>query len=156
VNIVSTGFNYRMNKVQLAVGLTQLAKVPQIRSRRQTCMTKMDELLAAMHGIIRPSGHGPNHGSHLYAVRLDTGKVPFSTADLRNHLKETYQIGTVVHYPVVWSWDAFKEIEHDKAGCPEAEKACNQIFSLPIFPDTSDDDLEYIAWSIQQSLSTLT
>ena len=155
VNIVTTGFNYRMNKVQLAVGLTQLDKAREIISRRQERMLKMDALLAEVDVIIRPGGHGPDHGSHLYAVRLDTDKVSFATADLLDHLKETLQVGTVVHYPAVWSWEAFKEIPHDRTGCPEAEKACGQIFSLPIFTDTPDDDLEYVAWAIQESTRAL-
>lgn len=155
LRVVTHGFNYRMTKVQCAVGLTQLAKARRIVSQRQERMLRMNELLAGIDEIIRPAGHGPEHGSHLYVVRLDTNKVSFGTDELRNQLKETYQVGTGTHYPVVWNWEAFSQIDHDKSDCPLAEKICEQVFSLPIFPDTPVEDLEYMARAIKESIAAL-
>ena len=153
--VVSIGFNYRMTKVQCAVGLTQLAKADRIIAARQQRMVRMNELLADVEDIIRPPGHGPGHGSHLYVARLDTDKVKFTTTELQTRLKEMYQIGTTKHYPVVWSWEVFAEIDHDKSNCPLAEKAGQQVFSLPIFPDTPFEDLDYMAWALKESLAAL-
>jgi dTDP-4-amino-4,6-dideoxygalactose transaminase len=153
--VVTIGFNYRMNKAQYAVGLTQLAKAERIVSARQERMARMDEVLAGVGEIIRPAGHGAGHGSHLYAVRLDTDKVKFGADALQKHLKEVYQVGTVKHYPAVWSWEAFGEIDHDKSDCAIAAKACEQVFSLPIFPDTTFEDLEYVGWAIKESIAAL-
>lgn len=153
--VVTIGFNYRMNKVQYAVGLTQLAKADRVISARQERMVRMGDLLEGVEEIIRPAGHGRGHGSHLYVVRLDTGKVKFTTAELQAHLEQTYQIGTAKHYPAVWTWEAFSEIDHDMSDCPIGEKACQQVFSLPIFADTSFDDLEYVAWAMKESIATL-
>ena len=155
LRVASVGFNYRMSKPQCAVGVTQLAKAGRIIAERQKRMVKMNELLKAVDEIIRPTGHGPGHGSHLYIARLDTDKVDFSTDKLRSHLKETYQVGTANQYPVVWSWEAFDGLDYDKTDCEIAEKACSQIISLPIFPNTSDDDLEYIAWALKESITAL-
>ena len=43
----------------------------------------------------------------------------------------------------------------DCDGCPIAAKACEQVLSLPVFPHTTEDDLEYIAWSLRESISDL-
>lgn len=152
LRVVTVGFNYRMTKAQCAVGITQLAKAGRIISERQKRMMKMNELLEDIEEIIRPAGHGPEHGSHLYVARLDTDKVEFKTNKLQSHLKEKYKIGTAKHYPTVWTWEAFKDLAYDKSNCPVAEKACQQVFSLPIFPDTPFDDLEYISWAIKESI----
>jgi len=154
LRVVTVGFNYRMTKVQCAVGITQLAKAPRIIFERQKRMEKMNQLLEDIEEIIRPTGHGPGHGSHLYVIRLDTDKVKFATSEFQKHLKEKYQIATGKHYPIVWSWEAFRELSYDSTECSIAEKICQQVFSLPIFPDTSFDDLEYIAWAIKESIST--
>ena len=155
LRVVTVGFNYRMTKVQCAVGITQLAKADRIISERQKRMIRMDQLLEEIEEVIRPYGHGEKHGSHLYVVRLDTDKVGFTTEALCKHLKETYQLGTAKHYPVAWSWEAFAEVDYDTSDCPIAEKICQQVFSLPIFPDTPFDDLEYMAWAIKESITAL-
>jgi len=155
LRVVTVGFNYRMTKVQCAVGLTQLARADKIIRARQERMVRMNKFLEGVEEIIKPSGHGPGHGSHLYALRLDTDKVSFATEELRAHLLEIYKVGTGKHYPAVWSWEAFSEIEHDKSDCSETEKACRQVFSLPIFPVTPFEDLKYISWAIKESIAAL-
>ena len=102
-----------------------------------------------------PAGHGPGHGSHLYVLRLDTDKVRFTTAEFVKQLKEKYRIGTAKHYAAVWSWDAFSDLGYSEtaADCPLAAKACAQVLSLPVFPRTSEEDCEYLAWAIKQALT---
>jgi dTDP-4-amino-4,6-dideoxygalactose transaminase len=111
--------------------------------------------LAGTPGIILPAGHGPGHGSHLHVVRLDTDTVRCSTPQFTAHLKAQYRVGTATHYPPVWSWEAFQELGYDGEGCPVAAKVCSQVFSTPVFPKTTDEDLEYVAWAIRQSLAEL-
>jgi dTDP-4-amino-4,6-dideoxygalactose transaminase len=153
--VASIGFNYRMNKVQYAVGLTQLAKVDRVIEARRTRMTKLNELLAGVEEFILPAGHGPEHGSHLHVVRLDTDRVEFSTAEFLGHLKSQYKVGTAKHYPAVWSWEAFQDLGYNGDGCPVAAKACEQVFSTPVFPSSTDNELEYVAWAMQQTLVDL-
>ncbi|MHB0939858.1 MAG: DegT/DnrJ/EryC1/StrS family aminotransferase [Armatimonadota bacterium] len=155
VRVASIGFNYRMTKVQCAVGVTQLAKVDRIIADRQARMVKLNALLTGAPGIILPAGHGEGHGSHLYVVRVDTDVVSFSTADFVAHLKNTYKVGTAKHYPPVWSWEAFQALGYNSEGCPIAEKVCDQVVSLPVFPRTTDEELEYIAWAVKQTVENL-
>ena len=155
VRIASIGFNYRMNKVQYAVGLTQLAKIERVNEARRQRMVRLNELLAGVPEIILPAGHGPDHGSHLHVIRLDTDRVGFSTPEFVTHLKDTYQVGTAKHYPPVWESEAFQALGYDGEGCPIASKACQQVVSTPVFPGTSEDDLQYIAWAVKQTIADL-
>ena len=155
VRVASIGFNYRMNKVQYAVGITQLAKIDRIIQVRQERMVQLNQLLAEVPEIILPAGHGPEHGSHLHVIRLDTDKVSFSTPEFVAHLKDTYKVGTARHYAPVWSWEAFQELGYSEEGCPIAAKACEQVLSTPIFPGTTEEDLHYITWAIKQTIADL-
>jgi len=155
VRVASIGFNYRMTKVQCAVGVTQLGKVDRVIADRQARMVKLNALLAGAPGIILPARHGDGHGSHLYVIRVDTDSVSFSTADFVAHLKNTYKVGTAKHYPPVWSWEAFQALGYTGEGCPIAEKICDQVVSLPVFPRTTDEELEYIAWGVKQTVEDL-
>ena len=157
LRVASIGFNYRMTKVQYAVGLSQLRKIDRIIAARQTCMTEMNQLLADVNEIILPAGHGPEHGSHLYVIRLDTDKVGFTRDEFRGRLKNEYGVATALHYPAVWTWEAFASLGYSEtnANCPVAAKACKQVVSLPIFPRTTDEQLQYIAWSVRQTILDL-
>jgi dTDP-4-amino-4,6-dideoxygalactose transaminase len=155
--VVTIGFNYRMTKPQLAVGLTQLAKIDRVIAMRQERMRTMMDLLAGVDEIILPAGHGTDHGSHLFVVRLNTDRVRFTREDLLARLKAEYGVATALHYPAIWTWEAFAALGHSEqsANCPHAAKACRQVFSLPIFPRTSPDTLEYVAWAVKQSIADL-
>jgi dTDP-4-amino-4,6-dideoxygalactose transaminase len=155
VRVVSIGFNYRLNKVQYAVGLTQLAKVDRVMQKRQANMARLNALLAEVEEMILPVGHGPEHGSHLHVVRLDSRQVSFSAGELVAHLKQRYRVSTAKHYPAVWTWEAFQRLGYTGDGCPVAALACEQVISTPIFPGTTEDDLQYIAWAFKQSIADL-
>ena len=157
IRVVSIGYNYRSTKPQVAAGLRQLVKIDQVIALRQRAMVRMNELLQDVAGIIRPAGHGADHGSHLYVIRLDTDQVNFSRETFSAHLKNKHGVATAIHYPAVWSWEAFAQLGYseEQANCPVAAKACRQVVSLPIFPRTTDDDLQYIAWAVQQTIKEL-
>lgn len=157
LRVVTIGFNYRMTKVQCAVGLSQLAKVDRVLALRRRTMARMTELLRDMPEIILPAGHGPDHGSHLYVIRLDTDRVKTTREAFVRRLREAYGVGTAYHYPAVWTWEAFQNLGYteEAARCPVAAKAARQVVSLPIFPQTSEADLEHIAAAVKQTLVDL-
>ena len=155
LGVASIGFNYRMTKVQYAVGITQLSKIDRILKIRQERMLKLNTILSDVEELILPSGHGKGHGSHLHVPRLDTDRVRFSTPELTAHLKNKYKVGTAKHYPAVWTWEAFRKLGYNGEGCPVAAKACEQVFSTPVFPNTTEEDLKYIGWAIKESIADL-
>lgn len=155
LRVPTVGFNYRLTKPQLAVGLTQLAKVDRIIARRLERFEQMQRLLANVKELILPTGIKPGHGCHLYVVRLNTDKVGFERDALRRILRDTFGVGTAVHYPAVWSWEAFADLDYDRSDCPVAEKACSQVLSLPITPATPGEDLEYIAAALKAAIRQL-
>ncbi len=155
LRVASVGFNYRMTKVQCAVGLTQLAKIDRVIQARQERMVRLNELLAGIDELILPVGHGAGHGSHLHVVRLDSTRARCTTAALTAHLKTRYQVGTAKHYPALWTWEAFANQGYDGTGCPVAARVCQEVFSTPVFPQTTDEELQYVAWALRQSLAEL-
>ena len=47
------------------------------------------------------------------------------------------------------------QIEHDRRDCPLAERACREVLSLPVFPNSTADDMQYVAWAIEQCIAEL-
>lgn len=155
LRVTQIGYNYRMTKPQAATGITQLAKIDRVLQLRLARFQQMQELLADVPEIIRPAGIAPGHGCHLYVARLDTDKVSFSRPDFLKHLKEEWGVACANHYPAVWSWEAFEQVDYENSDTPETHKAVEQVMSLPLFPTTTEDEVEYIAHAIKETIAAL-
>lgn len=154
LGIKEIGFNYRMTKPQCAVGLTQLAKVDRVIHQRLRVFQYMDSLLSGVPEIVRPASIEPGHACHLYVGRLNTDAVGYSRSAFLDVLRTRYRVTCGLHYPALWTWEAVAKLGYseEKAECPTAAKACTQVFSLPIFPKTTESDCEYIAWAVKEAL----
>ena len=155
LRVTQIGFNYRMTKPQAATGITQLAKIDRVIALRLECFRHMHRELAEVDEIVRPDGIEAGHGCHLYVARLDTDKVSFDRAEFLKHLKERWGVACALHYPAVWSWEAFEAVSYDNRDTPATQRAVEQVFSLPLFPSTSPEDVSYIAMAIKNTLREL-
>jgi perosamine synthetase len=151
LRVASIGFNYRMTKPQLAVGLTQLAKADRVIGAKLAKMQALQQQLENVDGLRLPGGIAPGHGAHLYVLRVPG----VDRATVASHLKEHYKVGTAWHYPLVWSWEAMADVDADCPGCPEAEAAAGEVVTMPVFADTSDDTIDYLAWATRQTVEAV-
>ncbi|MCM8765167.1 MAG: DegT/DnrJ/EryC1/StrS family aminotransferase [Candidatus Omnitrophica bacterium] len=155
LRIVRIGFNYRMTKVQLAAGITQIKKIDIVNGLKRERMQKLNELLKNVEEIILPPGIDENHACHLYVIRVNTDVLQINADSFAAYLKGNYGVQTAKHYPPIWEWEAFSTLGYDGSDCPVAAKVASQVLSLPVFPGTAYEDLEYIAWSIKQTIHEL-
>lgn len=153
LRIVSIGFNYRMSKVQAAVGINQLAKIEKTIAKRLEKTQRLTGHLKSVSEILLPVDMNEEHGCHLFIIQLDLDKLACDRDAFRKMLDEKFGVGTGLHYPAVWSWEVAKEFDYDNNDCPITKRVCNSVVTLPVFPNTSDEDLEYVAWSIKQLIS---
>ena len=153
LRVVSIGFNYRMTKPQLAVGITQLAKLDKTLAMRQENFKLMNEQLIDVKEVKTPYGVNESHACHIYVVQLDTDKVGCSRDEFKAKLMNEYGIGTALHYPAVWTWEVADEFEYDNSDCSVTEKVCTSVITLPVFPRTTPEDIKYVAWAIKELIA---
>ncbi len=153
LRVVSVGFNYRMTKVQSAVGLTQLAKVDRVIAERRKRFLKLIELLKDVEEIKLPVGVDENHACHLFVIQLRLERLKHSRDEFRKILREKYKVGTALHYPAVWSWEVAEKFEYDNSDCKNTERVCSSVITLPVFAKSSDEDIEYVAWAVKQTIA---
>jgi perosamine synthetase len=135
------GYNYRLNDIACALGISQLKRLDGNIWVRKNIAKYYDEQLESINGI-RPIGKVPGAISsyHLYVVRVNKYRDEILVA-LRGE-----NIGATIHYRTVTSQPAFAK--YKKRASPvvhinkmtEAEKASNQIITLPLFPTMSYKD----------------
>jgi dTDP-4-amino-4,6-dideoxygalactose transaminase len=155
LRVVSIGSNYRLTKVQAAVGLTQLAKVDRVIAERRRNFIKMIELLSGIEEIRLPAGIDAGHACHLFVIQLDLKRFQGDRNEFRRLLQERCGVGTAVHYPAVWDWEVAGTFAYDKSECPHTESICRSVISLPVFPKSAEEDLAYVASSIKQAVAEL-
>jgi len=102
-----------------------------------------------------PAGIDARHGCHLFVIRLDLDKLGGTREDFRRRLEKGFGVGTAVHYPAVWDWEVAETFPFDNRDCPETERACRSVVSLPVFPNSTEEDLDHIARSVRQVVGEL-
>jgi dTDP-4-amino-4,6-dideoxygalactose transaminase len=82
---------------------------------------------------------------HLYVVRVKKGL----RGKLQEHLK-SHGVSTGIHYPIALpNLKAYVYLNHNGDDFPEATKASQEILSLPMFPELTEEQIQYIAGAIR-------
>lgn len=139
--MLDLGYNYRLTDFQCALGLKQLAKLPDWILRRQKIAQQYDAAFKE-NSNIRPltALPGLSHAYHLYVVRVPAAKRSQLFNDLRSR-----GIGVNVHYVPVHLHPFYRKQFGTKAGlCPVAEAAYQQVLSIPMFPKMTDENVETV------------
>lgn len=139
------GYNYRLSDFQCALGISQLNKLPYWISRRQKIAGRYNAAFAGSSSI-RPLSvlKDVSHAYHLYIVRIDSRACVMDRTMLF-HVLRSSGIGANVHYIPVHLHPFYKEHLGTHPGqCPVAEKAYEQIISLPIYPEMTDEEQDYV------------
>ncbi len=154
--VVEVGSNYRMTKVQSAVGLTQLRKIDRNNALRRKWTRYLTEALAGTDGIQTPyEPEGYESACHLYAILLDDEKTGITRDGFIRRLKDRYGIDTKVLYPPVYDLKVFKDLGYSGEDTPVAAKVARQLFEVPVFARMQEDDFAYLAWAVKDALRSL-
>ncbi|HEV7196880.1 MAG TPA: DegT/DnrJ/EryC1/StrS family aminotransferase [Pedococcus sp.] len=132
------GFNTRMTDIHAAIGREQLKKVDAWTKQRQENAAFLTTNLVGV--TPPPVADGAVHVYHQYTVR-----VPQDRDGLAKALKDEYNVGSGMFYPVPNHRLAPFQVEVD---LPETEKAARECLSLPVHPSLSQDDLERIVAAV--------
>jgi len=141
--MVLLGFNYRLSDISCALGLSQLHCLQANLARRREIARQYSAVLDATPGVVPPVVRTEvNPAWHLYPVRLDLEKLTADRAEIFRALRAE-NIGVNVHYIPVHRHPFYRDRFGYKGGeYPVAEKAYEQLISLPMFHGMSDQDVE--------------
>lgn len=151
--MVDLGYNYRITDIQCVLGLTQLKKLPTFLERRREIATIYDNAFSDIPEINPLKVHNVVfHAYHLYVVRIDFIALGIDQAIVYKKLREK-GIGVCVHYYPVHLMRFYQKRFGTSPGlCPTAEKAYQEILSLPIYPGMDKETNKNVASVISQTL----
>ena len=149
------GFNYRMNEMEAALGLSQLGKLGRFVARRRALAARYDRLLQAFGDRVRPAPTPPGQvpALHLYTVLVDFAAAGLARADLMRALVEK-GIGTQVHYIPLYRQPFFRR-RYGYLRLPGAEAYYARCLALPLFPAMADAHVDQVVLALGEVLGGL-
>jgi dTDP-4-amino-4,6-dideoxygalactose transaminase len=140
-DIVVPGYKANLSDVLAAIALCQLDKVEQHGEIRRRQFAAYDEAVAELDGIAPLARDSRDtHAFHLYVVRIDAERAG-ATRDEYQRLLADENIATSIHFLPVHKLTAYRELLPDQPPLPVAERAGDEVLSLPLSPAHSDDDI---------------
>jgi dTDP-4-amino-4,6-dideoxygalactose transaminase len=134
------GWNARMDGIQGAILSVKLKRLPEWTEARRRNARIYDKLLQGVQGVVPPkeAAYG-KHVYHLYAVRVaERDRLIAALAE-----KEVF---CGIHYPIpVHLLEAYSSLGLRKGSFPVAEKSASGFVSLPMFPELTPEQIDFVA-----------
>jgi dTDP-4-amino-4,6-dideoxygalactose transaminase len=142
---VLRGYNYRMEGFQGAILRVKLRHLEQWTEARRTRAAQYNELLADSGVELPKEMPWARHVYHLYTLR----------AEDRDALQASLQaegIQTAVHYAVpAHLQPAYADLGYGRGSFPRAEAAADQVLSLPMYPELSEQAILKVAGAVKRT-----
>ena len=134
-DIVEPGYNYRLDEIRAALGITQLKRIKKINELRKKASLYYHKNLQNIPGIILPDMvNDKSHSYHLYTIRV-TKPYKFSRNQLYKKLKDN-GIRTTVYWMPIHEYAAYRKFAK-KSSIVNTTKIYDEILALPLFPNIS-------------------
>lgn len=142
-SVVDAGFKYNMPDISAAIGREQLKKASLFLEKRKIIANFYFKKFKNLDFLKLPK-QDENHGWHLFMPRIIPEKLTV-TRDVFIQELIKKGIGISVHFIPLHIMPYYKEkYGYTENDFPETIKVYNTVFSLPIYPDLTEDQLERI------------
>lgn len=142
------GHNYRMEGIQGAVLGVKLKHLNNWTAERRRVAAKYNDLLQNLDGIKLPVEMPySKHVYHLFVVQVlsDDEKSDGNNRDIMQKYLSDNGVSTGLHYPVpLHLQPCFKNFGYNKGDFPVSENLAERALSLPMFPELTDQQIEYV------------
>ncbi|HUI06851.1 MAG TPA: DegT/DnrJ/EryC1/StrS family aminotransferase [Verrucomicrobiae bacterium] len=138
------GYNYRMDGIQGAVLRVKLKHLDEWTAKRQRFSGRYRTVLANAR-VECPEDDPQNETVyHLFVVYVEN-------RDAVRAALETRGIQSAIHYPIpLHLQKAYAPLGYRRGSFPHAERACERVFSLPLFPEMKTEQVECAATALAE------
>lgn len=149
-DIMEPGYKYNLPDLLASLGLAQLERWQELNARRQTLAGLYLDGLHEVEGLDLPQA--PPY-DHLHAWHLFIIKIKDIPRDEFMRKLADCNIGYGLHFPPAHELTCVKKRYGAGAfSLPETSRVADKIISLPLFPDMTEDDVQYVCAAIKEIL----
>jgi len=149
----SVGYNYRMNDITGAIGLSRLDRLPDQTAARQRVAARYDAMISKIDGLKAPvTTPGATSAFHLYTAQLNLSRLTCSRDEFCKALMAE-GVPTATHYPrslpnqpALSKWN--------RNDCPVADDLATKVFSLPMHHDLTEEHLATVERALRKTAAT--
>jgi dTDP-4-amino-4,6-dideoxygalactose transaminase len=135
------GYNSRLDELQAAILRVKLRYHDKWNKMRISAANKYDSLLSDLSDVIKTPYKikEAKHIYHLYCIQCENREIIMQKLEERG-------IATGIYYPVpLHLQKAYTNLGYKQGDLPVAEDLCKKIFAIPMFPEISDDEINYVS-----------
>ena len=145
------GFNYRLTDISCALGLSQLKKLDEFLHLRRLIAKRYDEFFSKID-FIKPLYNFTNNSAyHLYIIKIDFEKLKITKKKFVLKMREN-NIGLQLHYIPINKQPYYKNLGYGNEITPIMEEYYKKAISLPIYPNLSVEEQDYVCEKILEIL----
>lgn len=153
--IVEVGYNWRMDEISAAIGLTQLRRLPEFIKRRNEIAAYFDQGLSRMSNIKPlniPKGAVSNYYKYVIILAPDVSREDFKQKLREKGVKPSGE----VYWPPLHMEPIYKRLLKVKEGdFPTAEDTCRRMVCLPIYSQMTAEEASYVVDKVKEVCSEL-
>ena len=121
-------------------------------SKRHQIAQRYNEILHNLPVVLPYQLPQTYSGLHLYVIRIQLDRIKKSRKEIFESLRAK-NIGVNVHYIPVHTQPYYQAMGFTVGDFPQAEAYYEAAISLPMYPDLSEDQLNYIYQSLKEVLN---
>lgn len=148
---IELGYNYRMNDIQAALGISQMERLDDYVARRQELACRYTNVISKLPLRVQVQPKYSYSAFHLYVIRLSLDRIKKTRKQVFNELRDA-GIGVNVHYIPVHTQPYYQKMGFKLGDFPEAERYYSEAISLPIYPGLGASDHDYIIQNLEKAL----
>lgn len=139
------GINSRLDGLQASILSAKLPYILEWTEKRRLNAAKYSSALKDVGGVVLPvEREDTKHTYHLYVIRSK------QRDELQRFLQEK-GVETAVHYPTALpNMVCYQYLGHTKDDFPVASKYQDEILSLPMYPELTTEQIEYVTQCIME------
>jgi dTDP-4-amino-4,6-dideoxygalactose transaminase len=139
-DVLTPGFNYRLDEVRASMGLVQLARLDRGNEARAAISGRYRDELDGVDGIRMPFGEHDDSASahHLAVLVLPEAR---EREPLRVHLKDR-GVQTSVHYPPIHRFAAYSH--GPVRPLPVTDDVGDRLVTLPLYPHVDESQISLV------------